>query len=343
MRNLARFTPLLLLVLAGCDMANGAVDAGSVTLLPAPTAFVATSVGRVDSAGEARQLVAATDGVIAQVRVMRGQQVTAGQVLLTVDCGPRTAIADANRAMANRMAAAAQTTLAGARNQQITAATERLKSAAAVRADASERLQQAQALITQGFVSRREYSARQNALASADAALHEAQANASLISEGPRPSERREAVAAADAAQFQAQSTDAEARQCALRSPISGSVLQILRREGEFSGGSQGVPLIIVGDLSRMIVRAEINERDAAKVVAGQAAEVWIEGGATRWQGRVTSLAYVMGRQTARSLDPTDRFDRDTREAFVSIDTDAPPSLVGLRVLVGFHKRSQQP
>ena len=56
---------------------------------------------------------------------------------------------------------------------------------------------------------------------------------------------------------------------------------------------------------------------------------------ATRWRGRVTSLSSVMGRRSARSLDPTDRFDRDTRDAVISFDGPAPPALVGLRVMVG--------
>ncbi len=47
-------------------------------------------------------------------------------------------------------------------------------------------------------------------------------------------------------------------------------------------------------------------------------------------------LANVMGRRTARSLDPTDRFDRDTREALIGFEQGSPPPLVGLRVMAGF-------
>jgi hypothetical protein len=44
-----------------------------------------------------------------------------------------------------------------------------------------------------------------------------------------------------------------------------------------------------------------------------------------------------MGRRSARSLDPTDRFDRDVREVFVDFDAGQSnlPTLVGLRVMVG--------
>ena len=145
------------------------------------------------------------------------------------------------------------------------------------------------------------------------------------------------AAADADAAAQSASAMTALQEQCTLRSPIDGQVLQILRREGEFSGASQGVPLIVVGDVSRLIVRAEINERDVAAARVGGTVDVWLDGSNQRWHGRITEIAGVMGRKSARSLDPTDRFDRDMREAFVTIDGPMPPALVGLRVMVGLH------
>jgi HlyD family secretion protein len=155
---------------------------------------------------------------------------------------------------------------------------------------------------------------------------------------GARGSEIAEANAAARAANADISVAQSLAAQCTLKSPISGHVLQVLRREGEFSGASQGTPLIVVGDLSQLIVRAELNERDAAKVREGQAATVWVDGKAERWKGRVTEMAGVMGRRSARSLDPTDRFDRDVREVFIAFDNAPPPALVGLRVTVGLAK-----
>ena len=84
----------LILATPACDgLASGKTDATAQ--------FAATSVGRVDSATEARQLVAAVDGVIADVAVKRGQQVVAGQPLLTVDCRARerSAVAEGHRAV----------------------------------------------------------------------------------------------------------------------------------------------------------------------------------------------------------------------------------------------------
>lgn len=319
----------------GCSPTNEADAKSGTTEVGAVLPYVATSVGRVDSETEARQLVAAADGVIARIFVARGQRVRAGQLLLKVDCDPRHAEASARKAEAQRQNAAAQSVIEGARAQEVDAAHNAVLSAEAARDDAQDRLNQAELLAQQGFVSRRDLAARKNDFAIMDATLARIRAEASLVVEGPRMSDKRAAVASARAARDQAEAADALARQCDLLSPIDGDVLQIFRREGEFSGASQGTALIAVGDLSRLLVRAEISERDAARVRVGQPADVWIEGDRQRWSGRITSLARVMGRRSARSLDPTDRFDRDVREAFVTLDGTTPPALVGLRVMVG--------
>jgi HlyD family secretion protein len=322
------------LVVGGCSNADSGAKSDR-DLDQSASPYVATSVGRIDSETEARQLVAGADGVIARVMVDRGDRVRQGQVLLRVDCDPRQAQAAARQADALRGAAAARSVLDGARAQEIDAAANDVTSAEAARADAQDRLAQAEGLIAKGFISRRDLDARRNALTMAEATVAKARAEASLIREGARGSDREAVLAASHAANGEAAAAAALARQCDLVSPVDGDVLQIYRREGEASGASQGTPLIAVADLSRLLVRADISERDAAKVRVGQQVDVWIEGDRQRWRGRIGTLASIMGRRSARSLDPTDRFDRDVREALVTIEGQLPPSLVGLRVMVG--------
>lgn len=330
---------LHVLALSGCSKLEGSgmpsTSAHAAERAGAGSRYVATAVGRVDSHGEARNIVAAVDGVIVQLLIARGETVRTGQPLLSVDCGARQAEMAARGADSDRASAAARTVLNGTRPEVQTALDEAVSESRAARDDAADRLAQAQALIDQGFISRRELHARTNALAQAEANLSQARAHAALGIQGPQESERREALAAARAGLAQANGARALASQCLMRSPVDGTVLQIFRREGEFSGASQGVVLAVVGDMSTRIVRAEITERDAARVRPGQAVDVWIDGDSRRWHGRVTSLAGVMGRRTARSLDPTDRFDRDSLEALIAFDGDAPPPIVGLRVMVG--------
>ncbi len=324
---------LLLLLLSACQNARSK-DAPLV----APSPYAATGVGRIDVEQEARQLVAATDGVITHVLVQRGDTVVVGQPMLRVDCRPRVRSVGVAAAQSAQLSAAAQTVRAGARSEDIAAMEAQLGATIAQASDAQDRLDRANGLVDRGFVTQREIEARENALTMAQAEKAAMSAHLDLLRNGSRRSEIAAANAAARAARAETGVAKAMADQCVMRSPVSGQILQILRREGEFSGASQGVALIVVGDLSQLTVRAEINERDAARVAAGQRADIWIEGNRTRWKGHVTHLASIMGRRSARSLDPTDRFDRDTREAFVAFDGATPPALVGLRVNVGVRK-----
>ena len=326
-RSLVALPCLIALVACGSEPREG-------QSLPA-SPYVATAVGRLDSVTEARQLVAEADGVISDVLVERDQAVTAGQPLLNVSCNERQSEAARAQALARRAEAAESLMTEGTRSEAIAAAEAALRAAEARVLDSDQRYRQASPLLERGFMSKRDYEARVNALDVSRAEAGQAAARLAELRTGPRRQELAMAAADADAAAQSAAAMAALRNRCTIRSPINGQVLQILRREGEFSGASQGAPLIVVADVSRLMVRAEINERDVAAARIGGQVEVWIDGNDQRWRGRITEIAGIMGRKSARSLDPTDRFDRDMREAFVTIDGPMPPALVGLRVMIG--------
>lgn len=327
MRGLA--LPALLL-LAACNAAPS-------RLLPTSTAYIATAVGRIDSEDEARRLVAAVDGIIARIQVRRGDHVAAGQTLARIDCAPRDADVRVAAAAASEAAANARRVREGARPEEIAAARAEVDAAAAEARDGRQRRVLADALVARGFLARREADARRNQGDEADARLALARARLALLEDGPRRTEVSAAQAGARAALDRLNRARALRDQCSLKSPIDGVVLSILKREGEASGASEMAPLVIVGDLAHLIVRAEVNERDAESVYPGQRVDLWTDG-AAHWRGHVTRVAGVMGRRTARSLDPSDRFDRDVLEAFIKVDGASPPALVGLRVTVGFRR-----
>ena len=101
-----------------------------------------------------------------------------------------------------------------------------------------------------------------------------------------------------------------------------------------------------VADLEALLGLVSTNDYETvpAQVIAvgpaqGFAWTVTIDAGSRDGVERdmsVISGAGLVGRRTARSLDPADRFDRDIREVRVQLDGPAPPALIGLRVNVGF-------
>jgi multidrug resistance efflux pump len=322
----------LTLLLVACAEAKG-----SSGLQENRSPWIATAVGRVDSANEARHLPASTDGILAKVFVRRGDQVAAGQPLVAIDCSPQVAEAEARKADATRAASAARAMAAGTgADREIARAA--VDAAIANLSNEDGELRRADDIYRRGFLSRSGYDARVQRHVAAQSALRTAKAQLDDLERGRRTEELIEASAEASAARHQATRAAAIVERCTVKSPIAGQVLQIMRREGEHSGASQGIPLIVLADLTHLVVRAEVGERDAAQVRTGQRAEIWIDGNRQHWRGTVIDTARIMGRRSARSLDPTDRFDRDIREVFIAFDDAAPPALVGLRVTVGLMK-----
>ena len=69
-----------------------------------------------------------------------------------------------------------------------------------------------------------------------------------------------------------------------IRSPLTGTVLRKLRRPGEMVSEAQDMPIVSVGDLSVLRVRAEVNDADIARVefsgkdrAAGKHWEDWVK------------------------------------------------------------------
>ena len=331
MRRTLPITFVLPLVLAACADSWGAAQPEFRSL------YSVTAVGRLDGAGEARKLIAESDGVIAAILVSRGRQVKAGEALMEIDCAQRRAELTVSQAEARRANEAARVLLASERRTEIEAAEARIAAAEAGAREARQRLTSARTLVPSGFIARRDLETRENALASMGAELSAARATRMGLADKSRRAQIAEARAAADVAAAQVALAHTMAGKCILRSPIDGQVVQILRREGESSGASQGTALIEVANTKHLRVRAEIGERDAGNVHVGQRAEIWLDGQDGKWTGRVVEAAQAMGRRSARSLDPTDRFDRDIREVFIAFDEgqQRPPALIGLRMTVG--------
>ena len=77
-----------------------------------------------------------------------------------------------------------------------------------------------------------------------------------------------------------------------IRAPFDGTVLNVIAKEGEVAAPSPENTLVIYGDFSTMKVRAEVEERDAAKIHVGQRVVVRADaypGAGLR--GQVTSIA----------------------------------------------------
>lgn len=170
----------------------------------------------------------------------------------------------------------------------------------------------------------------------AESALREQEAELTHLREMVTPEQR--AVADAKVRLAVAELLDARQRlaDTRLTAPFDGVVLRYLKREGE--GASPLMPpepVVLFGDMTRLQVRAEIDERHAQRLVVGQAAEVYGRNLAGRtFQGSVIEVERAMGAKTVFTRASSERKDLSVLQIVILLGADfnAP---VGLQVDVG--------
>jgi multidrug resistance efflux pump len=122
-----------------------------------------------------------------------------------------------------------------------------------------------------------------------------------------------------------------------LAAPCAGTVLEILRREGEGIRLTDTDPVLLLGDLSKLRVRAEIDERFARPIRPGQDAVIFGRGlGDVTLETRVAAVKAIMGKKTVFSRAATERKELDVLQVFMDLpESFAAP--VGLQLDIKVH------
>jgi HlyD family secretion protein len=150
-----------------------------------------------------------------------------------------------------------------------------------------------------------------------------------LQADAPAPS-RLEAALSAGRAELSLAETALDRTR--IRAPAAGSILQLQARVGETVAPSPEAPLVVMGDVSALRVRAEFEERDLGKVKLGQAAVVRSDAFPGQdFEGKVSSLAQSLGPSKLGQRGPRRPTDVDVLEVLIDL-TGRPPLLPGMRV-----------
>jgi HlyD family secretion protein len=128
----------------------------------------------------------------------------------------------------------------------------------------------------------------------------------------------------------------AELEKLTVRAPIASTVLQVNAKVGELASPSSPQALVLLGDLTGLRVRAEVDERDVGKIKLGGKAAVRADAFRGReFGGKVVSIAPLV--QPARINSPGSRNLSDFSVTDVLIELSDPgPLLVGMKVDVYF-------
>ena len=151
----------------------------------------------------------------------------------------------------------------------------------------------------------------------------------------PAPSRAESAVSAA---RTEVRMAEALLDKTRIRAPEAGTALQVNAKVGEIVSPSPDAPLVVMGDMSAVRVKAEVDEGDVAKITVGQKAFVKsLSFPGKEFEGTVTSLAPTLAAPKIGPRGPRRPNDVEVREVTVDLTGDVP-LLPGMRVDAFFRK-----
>lgn len=310
------------------------------TAKPLPkVSYDAAAPGRVEPNGGEIRMGAVTPGRIVEVTVQPNDRVTAGDLLVRLSDDEALARVHGARAEAavrkrERDTTDGTTDLVRARRQAEDANVE-----------AEYALSQARAEFDAAYLAHR----RDGSSANLDRLNERRQGvrNAETRLENERAALRKAETAQGIALPTRAEAGFTAARaelalaltaleRTRVRAPRDGTVLNVSARAGETATPSPEQVLLTMGDVSSLKVRAEVEERDAAKVRVGQNVIVKSDAYPGReFAGKVVSLAPALGPGKLGQRGPRRPNDVDVLEVVADMEGQ-PPLLPGMRVDVFF-------
>lgn len=250
-----------------------------------------------------------------QVEQNRAELGTAQAALAALQSGSRPEEIAQAQALLQKAQWVLDELLAGSRPEEITAARATVKAAQADADRTALDFARLTELHEKGITSKQEYDNARTAADAATAHLHETQSRLKLAEEGPRKEQIEQARAALQDAQQHAalvkagpriediQQGQARVEQlkqamaltqvrlgfCTLRSPVGGIVLSKNTEAGEFVAA--GTPIITIGDLKDIWLRAYVDEPDMTRVHLGQRVKVYTDSPDKPYEGYISFIA----------------------------------------------------
>ena len=291
----------------------------------------AIAPGRIEPRTQEVKVVASVAGRIAEVRVRPNDKVAAGDLLVRLDddeARARVAAAEAQVAARQRI-----------RDDQkkkgpaaLIRAEDDVADAATALAQAWERLDVISAPrdVTRSAVEDAAVGGARSALLRAQDQLRQRQDVLRKTKDDSGLPTREEAELAAARAELAL--AQVALQKTRIRAPIAGSVLQVRARVGEMAIPAPDQWLMLLGDISGLAVRTELDQHDFAKVRVGQRVVVRAYAFPDReFEGSVRSIARYVGPGRLNGQSQRNKLtDVDVAEVVVDLN-DPGPLAVGMQ------------
>jgi multidrug resistance efflux pump len=193
-------------------------------------------------------------------------------------------------------------------------------------------LERYEQLVDKGGVSKQDYDRSRTERTQAEIELRETEAELLHLRNYVTPEKKALMAAKIEQATANVHLAEERLEQTRITAPFDGTVLKLLKREGEAASTFVPEPVLLFGDLSRLRVRAEIDERFVKELRVGQPAEAYGRNLLGKsYPGRVIEVERIMGDKTVFTRASSERKDLHVLEVVIEMESgfSAP---VGLQV-----------
>src|SRR3954453_7874327 len=270
-------------------------------------------------------------GIVVEVIVKVGQRVKTNAQLFRIDDRDRKAELEVRKTMLADAKASLARLEAMPRPEELPATEAKVKEAQADWENWEQQWSRGEKLVAERAISQEEFLERKQSAVQARERYNKAVADLNLLKAGTWEFDKRVAKAAVDRAQAQVNQAQTELDRLVIRALVGGEVLQVNVRPGEFVGAPPGQALIVLGSVTQLHVRVDIDEYDIPRFVPDAPARAMLKGQPTAdfFPLRFVRVEPYVVPKKSLTGDNTERVDTRVLQVIYAIDT------AGKRLFVG--------
>lgn len=296
----------------------------------APGPVEMLGIGYVEPFTEVRQLMMRTGGVIKRCYVQVGALVHKGEPILELEDATQRAEVEVARKELELACAEASFVKAGVNPYRIKVIEQTTRRLTEKLNYSRTQALRYKAMISSLAASRQEYENMNTQWRQTEGELKEQEAELEHLKHYVTPEQKAMQEAKVRQAQAKLELAQEKLRETKLLAPFDGTVLKLVKREGEGVRSMEPETVILFGDMSRVRVRAEMDERFVKYLQAGQPAIIYGRNLAgKRYHGQVSCLEHIMGKKTVFTRASSERKDLDVLQVLIDLGPDftAPAGL----------------
>jgi len=299
---------------------------------PAESPFPNTvaGAGMVEPETENISVGSPVPGVVVEVMAKVGEKVKAGDPLFRLDDRQRKAELAIRRAMLEDAKAQLARLDAMPRQEELPQAAAKVLEAKADWENWEQQWSRGEKLVTKNAMSEEEFMERKQQALQARERYNSAVAEYNLLKAGAWEPDKRVAQSAVDQAAAQVQETQTELDRLVIRALVDGEVLQMNVRPGEFVGAPPSQALVVLGNVTQLHVRVDVDEYDIPRFIADAPARATLKGQPDGFFPLrfVRIEPYVVPKKSLTG-DNTERVDTRVLQVIYAIDTGGRRLFVG--------------